>query len=68
MKVKLYMDLSDLCIVNLNNENIMAASSPMYSSMKDMTRYVLEVDLPIRHFKVIADREVEAVVIGKEEK
>ena len=65
MKVKLYIDLDDNMITD--EKNIFALGNPSSQKMNGYSRYLIEVDLPIHHFKPIADRKIEAVVIGKEE-
>ena len=65
MKVKLYIDLNNDFITE--EKYAMAYGNVSSQKMSDQTRYLLEVDLPIHHFRAVADRKVEAVVIGKEE-
>jgi len=66
MKVKFYVDLPDTHFADINN--VIAVTKPLGQTCQDTTRYVLEVDLPIHHFKPVADRKIEAVLLGKEEK
>jgi len=68
MKVKMYIDLDDNIIADIENGYcIMATNKPTMHKILGQSRYVFEVDLPVHHFKAIADREVDAVLIGKEE-
>lgn len=61
----MWIDLQDDYFVE--EETIFATGKPLSKKMKNCSRYLIEVDLPIHHFKPIADRKIEAVTIGKEE-
>ncbi len=65
MKVKLWIDLPNDYFVD--PKTIFATGDPSSIKMSNQTRYLIEVDLPVGHFKPIADIKVEAVLIGKEE-
>ena len=65
MKVELWIDLSDIYITD--PKNILAVGMVPSVKLKDYSRYKIEVDLPIHHFRAIEDRKIEAVLIGKEE-
>lgn len=68
MKVKLWIDLPDGQKYGYaEEENLFATGKPLSNKMDGYTRYLIEVDLPVKHFKPVADRKIEAVVIGKEE-
>jgi hypothetical protein len=62
----MWIDLSNDYIMD---ENCVFASSarPSTQKMEGWSRYLIEVDLPVHHFKSVDDRRIEAVVIGKEE-
>jgi len=67
MKVKLYMDLPNDYITD--EKSVMASGEDVLVSQKmdNYTRYLIEVDMPIHHFRAVADRKIEGILIGKEE-
>ncbi len=65
MIVKLWMDLPTEYFVK--PEDVLAMGDKNSVKMHNHTRYLIEVDLPVHHFKPQADRVIKAVVIGKEE-
>ena len=65
MKKYLYIDLPNDRIVD--DTNLFATATPLSQKMIGWSRYKIEVDLPIHHFKPIADREIKSITLGKEE-
>ncbi len=67
MKVRMYIDLPNDCITDEKNVYAFSEGSALHQKMQGYSRYLIEVDLPVHHFKPIADRKIEAVTLGKEE-
>lgn len=65
MIIDLYIDLPNDYISE--PKMVYANSVPSTQKMEGWSRYKIEVDLPIHHFKSINDRVIKAVTIGKEE-
>lgn len=57
----------DDAIVDEKNVYAFSEASAVHQKMPHTSRYLIEVDLPVHHFKPIADRKIEAVTLGKEE-
>lgn len=67
MKVRMYIDLPNDSIVDEKNVFAFSEASAVHQKMPHTSRYLIEVDLPVHHFKPMADRKIEAVTIGKVE-
>ena len=65
MIVDLYIDLPNDHIIE--TKYTYAQTEPTLQKMEGWSRYKIEVDLPVHHFKSINDRTIKAVTIGKEE-
>jgi hypothetical protein len=66
MKVKLYIDLANEYYQD--PKNVSAFGSPFTEPMENYTRYVIEVDLPVKHFKPSSERKVKVLSVGEEER
>ena len=65
MKVSLYIDLPNDYI--LEPDTIYGTGKPLSQKMVGYSRYKIEIDLPVHHFKPVSDRTIPAVVLEKEE-
>lgn len=65
MKVNLYIDLPNDNFLPV--DMVYAFGKPTSQKMDGYSRYKIEVDLPVHHFKPVSDRTIQAVTLGKEE-
>jgi len=65
MKIKMWIDLPNDTI--MDPKHTYATGDVLSQKMIGWSRYLIEVDLPVHHFKPAEDRKIEVITIGKEE-
>ena len=66
MKVKLYIDLPNDYYIQ--EDAVFATSNPSSEAMDTYTRYVINAELPVKHFRPAKIVEVDCELIGEVEK